>query len=84
MADAAGELKKLIVEPAEAVIAALARIGEMRLSPPVREHVDSGLRELAKDLRARLRRENESLHRLHQTIGAFERRIIEMDKEHGR
>jgi hypothetical protein len=84
MADVAGELRKLVIEPTEAILAVLARLDEMKLSPVVREHVDSDLRELAKDLRLRLRRENESLHRLRQTITAFESRIIEMDKEHGR
>jgi methyl-accepting chemotaxis protein len=80
----ADELRKWIVEPAEAILAALARIEEMKLSPAVRAHVDDDFSELAKDLRRRLSRESDALRRLRQTVGAFERRIVEMDKEHGR
>lgn len=84
MADVAGELRKLVIEPAESILAVLARLDEMRLSPAVRRHVDDDLRELAKDLRVRLRRESDGLHRLRQTIAAFEHRIIDMEKGHGR
>lgn len=78
----ADELRKLIIEPAESILAVLARIDEMKLSPAVRAHVDEDFRELARDLKSRLDREGHALYRLRQSIGAFEARIIGMDSSH--
>jgi hypothetical protein len=77
------EIRKLIVEPAEVILAAIVRIREMRLSPPVQKHMDNDLAALALDMKRRLVRESEALRRLGRTISQFERRICEMEAESG-
>lgn len=80
MRDVISALRDEIIAPAEGIIAIVKRLEEMNLASVVREHVDQDLRELARSLPHRLRRETSELNRLGITLRAFEQRTIETDR----
>jgi len=76
----AGTIQEIIVTPAESVLANIDRIRAMRLAADVQATVIGELDTLAGEMRLKLIRESEALRRLGETLGRFERRLMEKSR----